>query len=159
MRRVTILACGEQMRGDDGVAAAVVEALPAVTRAMAEIRLVGQLMPDDLLGVRSPIILLDAVHGPSAGTVVDMPLSALSKAHEAGISPASSHALPLHITLGIVDQLGCLPEGRLVGIAGERFELASDLSPAVREAVATCAGRLHHWVRVLAHGSRARACA
>jgi hydrogenase maturation protease len=160
MRRVTLLVCGESMRGDDGVAASVVEALPASTRALVEVRRVGQLMPDDLLGTNGPVILVDAVEGPAAGVVIDLPLASLLEAHESGISPASSHALPLPITLAIATRLGGgPPEGRFVGIAGSDYRIGAPLSPTAREAVPHCAARLNHWIRVLAHETRAHACA
>lgn len=152
MRHVVLLACGEPMRGDDALALAVLDALPATTRSMVEIRPVGQLMPDDLHGVEGAIIVLDAVDGPPAGTVIDLPLSALSEAYDRGISPASSHALPLPITLGIVERLpGGMPDGRFLGVAAADYTLGAPLSPAVQEAVPDCAARVNHWVRALVH--------
>jgi hydrogenase maturation protease len=160
MRRVTLLLCGEPMRGDDAVAAAVIAALPAGTLGMVDVRHVGQLMPDDLMSTDGPVILVDAVEGLTPGEVVDLPLASLAAAHAAGISPGSSHALPLPITLGIVERLrGGLPEGRFVGVAGAAYGIGAPLSGAVREAVPACAARLSHWIRVLAHGSRSPVCA
>lgn len=160
MRRVTLLVCGDALRGDDAVAGAVLEALPASTLALADVRHVGQLMPDDLLGTNGPIILLDAVEGPAAGEVIDLPLASLLEAHGSGINPASSHALPLPITLAIAERLGGgLPEGRFVGIAGSDYRIGAPLSPRVRDAVPRCAARLNHWVRALAHPTRIRTCA
>jgi hydrogenase maturation protease len=148
------------MRGDDALALAVLDALPATTLAMAEVRRVRQLMPDDMHDVDGPLIVLDAVEGPPPGTVVDIPLSALLQAHEEGLNPASSHALPLPITLGIVERLaGSLPDGRFVGVAASGYTLGAPLSLAVADAVADCAARVNHWVRALAHPSRPRACA
>lgn len=161
MRRVTLLVCGEPMRGDDAVAAAVVAALPAGTLGMVDVRHVGQLMPDDLLATDGPILLVDAVEGLTAGEIVDLPLASLLAADAAGISPASSHALPLRITLGIVAGLrgGALPEGRFVGIAGAEYGIGTPLSAAAHAAVPACAARLSHWIRVLAHASRSPTCA
>lgn len=161
IRRVTLLACGEPMRGDDAVADAVIAALPATTMGLVEVRHPGHLMPDDLLATRGPVILVDAVEGPAAGEVVDLPLASLMAAHAAGINPASSHALPLPVTLGIVERLrgGGLPEGRFVGVAGAGYGIGAPLSGAVRDAVPACAARLNHWIRVLAHASRSAACA
>ena len=160
MRPVVLLVCGEPMRGDDAVAAAVVDALPASTLALVEVRHVGQLMPDDLLGNGKPIILIDAVEGPAPGDVIDLPLASLGSAGGGGLSPASSHALPLPICLAIAHHLsGRLPEGRFVGIAADGYGIGDPLSPAVRAAVPSCAARLNHWIRVLAHGSREPVCA
>jgi len=100
------------------------------------------------------------VEGPAPGEIVDLPLTSLLEAHAAGISPASSHALPLPITLAIAARLaGKLPEGRFVGIAGADYAIGAPLTPAVRDAVRHCAERLHHWIRVLAHETRSPACA
>lgn len=163
MRRVTLLVCGDPMRGDDAVAAMIVDALPASTLALVEVRHVGQLMPDDLLGANGPLILVDAVEGPAPGEVVDVPLASLVDAHGAGISPASSHALPLPITMAIAQRLaGALPSGRFIGVAGAGYGIGAPLSPRVADAVPGCAARLNHWIRVLAHeghGSRSRTCA
>jgi hydrogenase maturation protease len=155
MRKVVLLACGEPMRGDDALAVAVLDALPATTRAMVEVRPVGQLMPDDLHDVDGAVIVLDAVDGPAPGTVVDLPLSALTDAYDRGVTPASSHALPLPVTLGIVGRLpGGLPEGRFVGVAAADYTLGAPLSTAVRDAVPACAARVNHWVRALVHETR-----
>ena len=160
MRRVRLLVCGEPMRGDDAVALVVLDALPEATRRMTDVGMVSQLMPDDLVDGDGPVLILDAVEGPDPGTVVDIPLSALAAAHDRGLAPASSHALPLPITLGVVEQLrGALPDGRLLGIAGDDYAIGAALSPAVAESVAACATRVNHWVRVLAHERRARTCA
>ena len=80
--------------------------LPSTTHDLIRVEHVGLLMPDDLLAAEGPVILVDAVNGPPAGEIVDMPLGALMAASDAGISPASSHALPLPASLGIVERLG-----------------------------------------------------
>jgi hydrogenase maturation protease len=155
MRRVTLLICGEALRGDDGVADMVLAALPASTRALADVRSVGQLMPDDLLDCAGPLIMVDAVNGPPPGEIVDLPLTALLEADSGG-KLGSSHALPLPIALAVAQQLrGTLPEGRFVGVAAGSYDIGAALSPAVREAVPACAASLNHWVRVLAHEPRA----
>jgi hydrogenase maturation protease len=158
VHKVVLLACGEPMRGDDALALAVLDELPPTTLAMVDVRPIGQLMPDDLHDLDGAVIVLDAVDGPPPGTVVDMPLSGLSDAYARGLSPASSHALPLPITLGIVGQLpGGLPDGRFVGVAASDYTLGAPLSAAVRAAVPACAARVNHWVRVLAHEAAPRA--
>jgi Ni,Fe-hydrogenase maturation factor len=117
MRHVSLLVCGEPMRGDDAVAARILEALPPTTRSLVDVRSVSGLMPDDLLETQGPVIVLDAVHGPAAGTVVDLPLDRLGGLVEAGAAPGSSHVLPLPMVLRIVEHLaGSLPEGRFIGV-------------------------------------------
>jgi hydrogenase maturation protease len=161
MPAVTLLVCGEPMRGDDALALAVLDALPPTARAMADVRHVRQLMPDDLHPHASPVIVLDAVAGPAPGTLVDLPLDRLAAASAGGdFNPASSHALPLPITLGIVERLaGGLPVGRFVGIGGADYTLGAGLSPAVRDAIAPCAARLSEWLTVLSSQEGPAACA
>lgn len=161
MRRVTVLVCGEPLRGDDAVADALVRALPPSTLRLGEICHVGGLMPDDLLAAgSSPVIVVDAVRGLPAGTVVDLPLDGVGDLTAMGVSSASSHALPMPTVLGLVHQLaGRLPEGRFIGIAGDDFGLGDPLSAEVREAVEPGAARLGHWVRALAHDGRPGPCA
>jgi hydrogenase maturation protease len=159
LHRVSVLACGDPLRGDDAVAEAVLRALPATTLRLCDVRQVGGLMPDDLMDAE-PVIVVDAVHGPPPGTVIDLPLSALSELYASGVTPGSSHALPMPLVLGIVDRIaGRLPDGRFLGVAGEDFTLGAPLSALVERAVPGCAARLNHWVRVLVHDRRAVACA
>ncbi len=160
MRRVTLLVCGEPMRGDDAVAEQIVGSLPATTRSLTEVCHVGALMPDDLIGAGAPVILVDAVHGLPAGSVIDLPIDSLAELVEGGVAPGSTHALPLPMVLGIVEQLaGSLPEGRFIGVAGAAYGIGAPLSDPVVDAVAPAAARLGHWIRVLAHARRMPACA
>lgn len=161
MRRVTILVCGEPQRGDDAVAEAVIASLPPSTMALADLRRVGQLMPDDLDAGGDAVIVLDAVDGPTPGEVIDLPLASLVAGRAERIRPASSHVLPLAMTLAIAGHLGGqLPDGRFIGVAGSDYRFEVPLSPAVRAAVPQCTARLNRWVRALAHeGRRAVACA
>jgi hydrogenase maturation protease len=162
MRRVVVLVCGEPMRGDDGVAQAVLDALSPETRSLADVREVGQLMPDDLCDLGgAPVVLLDAVDGIAPGKLVDLPLTGLSDACGRGLSPASSHALPIPLTLGVVERLaGKLPEGRFLGIGAASYAIGAPLSPPVQEAVTVCCAQLGEWIRVLGGESgRADTCA
>jgi hydrogenase maturation protease len=160
MRRVSVLVCGEPMRGDDAVASRILAALPATTRSLVDVRDVSGLMPDDLLDPTGPVIVLDAVHGPVAGTVVDLPLDRLGGLVASGASPGSSHVLPMPMVLRIVEHLaGGLPEGRFIGVAGSSYVLGAPLSHPAHEAVAPAAARLGHWIRVLAHSRTAAQCA
>lgn len=160
MRRVTVLVCGEPMRGDDAVAEAVVRALPSPTAELADICRVGGLMPDDLLSAGDAVVVVDAVRGLPAGTVIDVPLDGVGALEADRVAPASSHALPLPAVVAIAEQLGGRrPEGRFVGVAGDGFTLGAALSPGVRDAIEPAAARLDHWIRVLAHGRRLPGCA
>ena len=162
MSRVVLLVCGEPMRGDDGVAHAVLDALSPEVRGLADVREVGQLMPDDLCDLGdAPVVLLDAVDGIAAGKLVDLPLTGLSDACARGLSPASSHALPIPLTLGVVERLaGSLPKGRFLGVGAASYAIGASLSPPVQEAVTACCAQLGEWIRVLGDESgKADTCA
>lgn len=160
MPNIRLLVCGEPMRGDDALGLAVLAAIPASARAKADVRYIGQLMPDALDGNASPVIVLDAVDGLQAGTIVDLPLDRLAAASASGdFSPATSHALPIPITLGIVERLcGRLPDGRFVGIGGADYALGAGLSPPVRAAIRPCAQRVAEWVTILARDPETLPC-
>ena len=100
-----------------------------------EVRLVGQLEPDDLTGLApgNRVVVIDAVRGIEPGRIVLRPLADLATG---GPAPRSSHMLPLRDVLGIVTALeGSLPEGVFVGLGGTSFELGGQMSAAVRDAI------------------------
>jgi hydrogenase maturation protease len=161
MPHVTVLVCGEPMRGDDGAAFAVAEALPPAAFGELEIRHVGSLMPDDLLGIEGPIVVLDAVAGPEPGSVVDLPLAAVAADGAAAPAARSSHALPLPATLGIAARLrdDGLPPGRFLGIAVGHVGFGDALSAPVADAVPEAARRLAAWVHLLHRERTVPSCA
>lgn len=159
MRTIRLLVCGEPMRGDDAVAAAILDRLPLTTRHLVTIWHVTAPMPDDLIDAPGPVIILDAVNGPAPGEVIDLPLAALL-APDRATSAASSHALPLPAVLQIVERIrGDLPEGRFIGVAGAQFALGAPLSASVRMSIPAATARLGHWIRVLAHAHAVPSCA
>ena len=161
MAPVVVIVCGEPMRGDDGVALAVVDALPPPIRALIATRRVGSLMPDDLLTVDGPVLIVDAVVGPAPGTLVELPLAAVA-ADKMPMPPTrSTHALPLPSMLGIVAALreGGLPPGRFLGVAVDRVGLGDRLSSGVAAAVPRAAARLAAGIRMLAHEAQVAPCA
>lgn len=159
MRTVRLLVCGEPLRGDDGLAAAILERLPATTRHLATVCRVGAPMPEHLLDASGPLIIIDAVNGPAPGEVIDLPLGALL-APDRAASAASSHALPLPAVLQLVERIrGHLPEGRFIGVAGAQYALGAPLSASVRMSIPAATARLGHWIRVLAHPSLVPSCA
>ena len=134
---VRLLVCGNADRGDDGAAlSAVAHFLPRLEDAIRhriEVRRCAQLDPTDLIDVPHDqvCIVVDTVVGIEAGTVVMMPLAELA-AGEHGISPRSSHALPISQVLGIAAAIrGELPGGTFVGIGGRRFGFGGRRSRAV----------------------------
>lgn len=154
-RRVRVLVCGEALRGDDGAALEAVAHLPARVRRVADVRLVGQLGAEHLLGVarEAPCIVADAVVGVPAGRVVVRPLSEV-RGH-AGPGLRSTHALPPGETIALAEALGADLRGSLlVGMGGGEFRLGHDLSPEARAGVPRFARELGRAVLELAtHGA------
>ena len=171
-RRILVLACGETERGDDGAALVAAEALRAQLRAQViagpgssgtsdvlgagslphglEVRLVGQLEPDDLAGLApgTRVVVIDAVRGVEPGHIVRRPLADLASG---GPVPRSSHMLPLRDVLGIATALeGSLPEGVFVGMGGASFELGEPMTAAVRDAIPGYVAAIAQEVRRLA---------
>ena len=69
--RIIVLACGDELRGDDGVALAVAGALPPAVLARAEVRIVRAVEVEDLvaLPVGSRVVIIDAEEGKEGGIV------------------------------------------------------------------------------------------
>ncbi|HLX34830.1 MAG TPA: hypothetical protein VKR30_06245 [Candidatus Limnocylindrales bacterium] len=138
---VRLLVCGSADRGDDGAAlAAVARVLPALdehVRQRLEIRRCEQLDVTDLVDIPrgTACLILDTVVGVEPGEVVTLSLPELA-AHSRGVSPRSSHALPIDQVLGIAEALrGALPDGRFIGLGGHWFGFGSVRSRAVRLAM------------------------
>lgn len=134
---VRIVVCGNADRGDDGAAlAAVATLLPTLPREILsklEVRRCQELRVEDLLDLPkgSACLILDAVAGAEAGSVVRMPLSELTEA--AGFTPRSSHQLPLMLVIGLAGVMRQRPiEGLFLGIGGRAFGYGTPLSRAVR---------------------------
>ena len=132
---VTLLACGEPLRGDDGVAHAAVDSLPERALHGAEVHHVSALSPEDLAGLDpgSTTIIVDAVVGIPFGEVVRYDLERLP-AH-APIRPSSSHQLPLDMVMGLAKLMGWEPHGAFIGVGAARFDHGNALSPEVSGAV------------------------
>jgi len=148
--RCTILVCGDPSRGDDGAAIAAVARLEQDRPPATRVRRVGQLEPDDLvaaLGAGGWCVVVDAVRGIEPGRVVVVPLRSLAASD--GPQPASSHALPIEIVIGLAEALGAdLDRALFVGIGGRRFELGTGLSPEVIAGMDAAAGTID---RQIAH--------
>jgi hydrogenase maturation protease len=168
MKRVPIFVCGEPTRGDDAAGFAALELLPAETRSRAEVVPVGQLDVQLLLDLPdgAPCVVVDAVAGLEPGSLYIRPLADLVDAAwaraEAGGTPAlrSSHELPLEQALALAAILRpSPPQGTFVGLGGARFDLGSDLTPAVRAALPVLAAAIAVEVErfaTAAEGSTAR---
>ena len=76
---IIVLACGDELRGDDGVALVVVGALPPEVLARAEVRIVGAVAVEELVALPtgSRVVIVDAVAGLAPGQLVELELAAL----------------------------------------------------------------------------------
>jgi hydrogenase maturation protease len=139
-----VLACGDELRGDDGVAARAVRALPQEVLSEAEVRLVDALQVEDLVALpqEARVVIVDAVAGPPAGQLVELDLAALGA--DAGAQGGvgcfgpvpSSHQLPLPEVLALAGLLRGEPlVGRFVGVGIRSVALASGLSEPVAAAL------------------------
>lgn len=128
-RHWTILACGEAARGDDAVAIAAVDRLALDDLREAGVRRINQLLPDDIVLALAdgPCLIVDAVRGIEAGRVVELGLRTV--AATGAPQPASSHALPISVVIGLAEALGAdIDNGVFVGIGGRSFTLGRRLS-------------------------------
>ncbi len=148
--RVRLFVCGERLRGDDAAALLAADRLPPDVLRLADVRPVGLLDVDALTALPEglAIVVADAALGPPAGHIV---IRALADVARGGVSPRSSHALPVGQALALAAELrGGLPPGSFVGIGGGQFELGAPLSPPVAAALDAFAGAIAEEVRRLA---------
>ena len=154
VRMVDVIACGSPDRGDDGVADAVVMALPEDVRAMSRVHPSRDLSADDLLEVPrgGACVVVDAAIGPPPGGLVIMPLQTVAaRAVAQAVAPRSSHELPIDQVLRLVEVLrGDLPDGTFLGMGGLRFGLGRGLSAPVRAALPAFVDALCGEIRRLA---------
>ena len=174
---IIVLACGDELRGDDGVALVAVGALPPEALARAEVRILGAVAVEDLVALPagSRVVIVDAVAGPAPGQLVESELAALTgraphlatldagtsdALRPAGMhppapdlppaSPMSSHQLPLPEVVALAGLLRNAPlEGRFVGVGIESVAFGSGLSTPVAAAVPALAEAIARAVRAL----------
>jgi hydrogenase maturation protease len=132
---VTVFACGEPLRGDDGIAHAAVDGLPERMRHGAAIQHVTALGPEDLAALEpdATAIVVDAVVGIPVGEVVRYDLDRLP-VHPA-MRPTSSHQLPLDMVIGLAKLMGWEPHGAFIGVGAARFDHGNVLSPELSRIV------------------------
>lgn len=137
--RWSVIACGEPERGDDGVALDVVARLDPEIAGGVAIRPVRQLSPEDLVDALDAgrVLLLDAVRGIPAGTVIELPLGELRDRPPDW--SATTHVLPIGSVVRLAAALGApLEHGWFIGIGGTRFDLGAGLSSTVHGALPRC---------------------
>ena len=129
--RVLIIACGNPLRCDDGVAWHAAEEIRREL-ASAKILCVHQLTPElaEEASRADAVIFIDANRNGQPGTVLCEAISPDSTAVR-----FSHHFAPAQV-LALCSQLySAEPLGFLVSISAECFDHGLDLSPAVREAL------------------------
>ena len=133
--RVTVFACGEPLRGDDGVAHAAVEGLPERVRHGTDVHHVTALCPEDLAGLdpHATAIVVDAVVGVPVGEIVRYDLERMPS--HPPMRPTSSHQLPLDMVMGIAKLMGWEPHGAFIGVGTVRFDHGHSLSPELMRVV------------------------
>lgn len=149
---VVVAGIGNELRGDDGVGAAVVHALrsrggPSVASAVLS-------EPVDLLELwddrTRTAVIVDATRGsgpPGAVTVTDLGAEAAT----GGADWANTHVVGLGGVVRLARALGRCPEQVvLVGVEGADFGVGAPLSPAVIEVVPQVADRVLEMVRLCA---------
>ena len=144
----TILVCGDPSRGDDGAALAAVSRLPADVALAVVVHIAGRLEADELAAAtrQGTCLVLDAVRGVEPGTVVELPLADLMA--DDAPTPATSHAVPFSLVIGLAEALGAdLAQATFLGIGGVDFTLGAALSEPVRDGLDAFARRVAWAVR------------
>jgi hydrogenase maturation protease len=147
----SVVGVGQRAAGDDGVGLAVLDEIERRVRP-GSVELVRLADPVDLLDVlasRERVVLVDAILGSPAGTVVDLDPAEISRS---AVQPGSSHGLGVGRAVELARAL--IPSGagaslRVVAITIERpSRYVVALSPPVAAAVPRAADRILHLVGV-----------
>ena len=137
MSNILIIGLGSDLRGDDSVGLVIARKLRH--RVPPHIRIIEH--NGDGFSLLSEwqdedrVIIIDAAQsGVAPGTIHEF--DAITVPLNAQLSPATSHAFGLVEAIRLGRQLDRLPEALvLIGIEGESFEMGSDLSAEVENAV------------------------
>jgi hydrogenase maturation protease len=130
--RVLVIAYGNPLRSDDGVAWQAAEEIRRKLASLVEVICTHQLMPElaEEASWADTVIFLDATDNGDPGKVVCETVSA-----EPTQSRFSHHLTPAQL-LGLCDQLyEAKPRAFLISISGECFDHGDGLSPAAKSAL------------------------
>jgi len=133
---VLVIAWGNPLREDDGVAWHVLEGLrrlrPRRTLPALRLRHAHQLSPElaESVSRAAGVVFVDACRDGAPGLVRSEPVGPV-----AGWNPLTHSLSPQGLLLYAEGLFGRAPEAVVVSIAGERFGLGEALSPAVRRAL------------------------
>lgn len=150
MPRTLILAYGNPLRSDDGVAWRAAEALrEKFPPAEIEIDCVHQLAPELAETVsRFPcVIFVDAASSPE-GNPGEIRVEKLGGKDRADSASHFSHALSPHTVIRLAQTLyGAKPRAFAVTVTGERFDHGESLSPAIAAALPDLVARIERLAR------------
>ena len=132
--RVLVLACGNELRADDGIGPEVARALAARLPAdAADVLVCHQLSPElsDAAARAELVVFVDAAAAGVPGTVRVEPVLP-AESVPGGFTHSLTPATLLALTAALY---GRTPRGVIVTIAGESFGFGSELSGTARHAV------------------------
>jgi hydrogenase maturation protease len=144
MARVLILACGNPLRGDDGVAWHAAEALrQTLPPDQAEIFCFHQFAPElaEVSSHAAAVIFLDAAAKGTPGQVICEPVGT-----ETSDSRFSHHLTPAAVMTLSRQLYGANPQAFVVSLCGECFDHGEELSPAVVAALPEFVGAVKQLV-------------
>ena len=142
--RLLIIACGNPLRCDDGVAWQAAEEIRRKLPSPAKIVCVHQLTPElaEEASHADTVIFIDATHNGEPGEVLCQAISPDSTAVR-----FSHHLAPAQV-LALCKQLyGAEPRGFLISISGECFDHGKGLSPAAMNAITQSVAEVDEVVR------------
>ena len=142
MKRALVLACGNPLRGDDGVALRIARALRSGVRdARTEIHSQQQWTPElaKFISEADTVIFVDASVALPPGKITIRRIKLLAEAHIGATHFSSPEGL-----LAFANALyGHVPQRAfLVTVGGKSFEFSEQLSPPVRRAVPLALDRI-----------------
>lgn len=154
MARTLVIAYGNPLREDDGVAWEAARRLSADDPTV-EVVLTQELLPELAapLAEARQVVFVDAADGGTPGRI------RCRRLRPRDVPPSLVHALDPRALLFYAWRLyGRAPDAALVSVAGEHFGFGTGLSPAVRHAVPEVVARLKRLLGQprLASGARAR---
>ena len=134
MARVLVIACGNELRADDGIgpgiARALAERLPA---GAADVVIVHQLSPElsDPAALADLVVFVDAAAAGVPGTVRVEPVTPAET-----VPGGFTHSLTPATLLAMTAALhGRAPRAVMISVAGESFGFGSELSETARHAL------------------------
>lgn len=153
MKNILVIAYGNPLRCDDGIAWQAAEEIRRVLPSAAEIICVHQLTPElaEAASRADLVIFLDATTTGDPGSVLCQPISA-----ESG-DLRFSHSLTPRAILAICDRLySAKPRGFLISLRGECFDHGERVSPTVINAIPLVVAHVSELVGNLARASETR---